>query len=84
MTERKSLHTFVGPILKSPQGYTIRIFDAGHPSILTLNYTIRRTAQQARSILLQSHNTHRVSSMELLNAIRESCTQITPDMKGEH
>jgi len=82
MTERKSFHTFVGPILKSPQGYTIRIFDAGHPSILTLNYPIRRTAQQARSILMQSVNTHKVPSMELLKAILACCTTTVSTSEG--
>jgi hypothetical protein len=80
MTERTPPHTFVGPILKSTQGYTVRVFTAGHPSLLTLNYPIRRVAQQARLILLQSENTHSVSSMELLKAIQECCsTQITSD-----
>jgi hypothetical protein len=82
MTERKSLHTFVGPILKSPQGYTIRIFDAGHPSILTLDYPIKRTAQQARSILMQSVSTHKVPSMELLRAIQACCNIPSPPSEG--
>jgi hypothetical protein len=52
MTERKSLHTFVGPVLKTPKGYTVHIFTSGHPILLTLDYPIRRVAQQARSILM--------------------------------
>ena len=48
--------------------------------LLTLDYPIRRTAQSARGIILQSENTHRVASMELLTAIQECCTaQTTPD-----
>ena len=84
MTERKSLHTFVGPVLKTPKGYTVRVFTSGHPILLTLDYPIRRIAQQARSILLQSENTHAVASMELLKAIQECCSvKASPEIKGE-
>ena len=82
MTTRESLHTFVGPVLKTPKGYTVHIFTSGHPSILSLNYPIRRTAQQARIILLQSEKTHRVASMELLKAIQECCNTPSPPSEG--
>jgi len=72
MTDRTNLHTFLGPVLKTKASYSfLALFSAG-PTLLTLDYPIRRQAIEARRLLLQSKGTHKVGSMKLLLAIQNA------------